>query len=160
MKSLKFLLVLGLISFGFLSCSDDDDNEDNESSKLLGTWIMIHEEGYESERVNRKDYRYEYDYYYPEDMKHKDAAVGTTFEFRKNGEYYSGYDSYPTDYRGKWKYTGNKLIVSELDDMDGIEYPYELKVINLSSNELVLVEQFKEGYHEFYAKTTFKRYEK
>ena len=143
MKTLRFIgmaIVAIIMSVNFAACSDDDEDDNRPLvEKLIGHWVLTYEEGFEK------------DFEHPE--KDECEYFGN-FTFREDGTY-SEYDldgtSNPQSIE-KWEVNGD--VITLIED----EYEqYDLKVLEISSNKLVLEFHDKDEASEHYAKMTYKR---
>ena len=133
MNGLKYLAIFLTIVLcaGFASCSSNDDDAPSE---LIGTWYMTHSEGYE-----------------------RDDTVDETWN-----ETYTGNDGgvfiFYND--GKFKHDDTECTWKYKDGIITINYPNEtatIRVLKISSSELILERSEKEEDYEYYDKMTFKK---
>ena len=141
MKTLKyfsfflFALVLGA---GFASCSDDDENVN--SSAIVGKWEVIYDEGYEVG----------YDSENPEYKDEWGYEVNNFFiVFNNDGTGYS--EEYGDKLAFSWALNGNKLTASYGSDHD------DATVLKLTDSELLLEFHEKEGHYEYYEKMSLRK---
>lgn len=154
MKTLRFIgmaIIAVIMSVNFMAYSDDDDEEDNrpDSEKIVGQWVLTYEEGYEKEPSEP-----EYDREWSHAPKDECEYFGN-FLFRADGTFVESDLDDSELQRGKWALSNNLLTLRE----EGYEYyADDLKVVELSSNKLVLEYYYEEedGGVE-YAKMTYKR---
>lgn len=137
MKTLKyflFFLFVLVAGTGFTSCSDDDENV--ESSSLVGLWEVTWTEGYS------------YDTESPEDNDEwSEALSGVKMKFNSDGTGYEGSESDTFT----WKLEGNQLtIVSSY-------YTEVSTVLKLTDSELKLEYQEKDDSYSHYEILTFKK---
>ena len=141
MKTLRFIgttLLMIVLCLNFTACGDDDEDVNR----------ALVEEGFE------KDFEHpEYDEAWSHAPKDECEYFGN-FTFREDGTY-SEYDldgtSNPQSIE-KWEVNGN--VITLIED----EYEqYDLKVLEISSNKLVLEFHDKDETSEHYAKMTYKR---
>lgn len=153
MKTLRLIgtaLLMVVLCVNFVACGDDDDEEDNKplSEKLIGHWVLTYEEGFLK------------DFSYPEDDRAWSHAPKDKYEyfghftFRADGTY-SEYEldgtSNPQEIE-KWSVKGDVITLIE-DEHE----QYDLKVIEITSDKLVLEHYFKDEGYEVKAKMTYKR---
>ncbi|GCB33424.1 lipocalin family protein [Bacteroides faecalis] len=151
MKTLRILgttLLITVLCLNFTACSDDDDDEDNRplSEKIVGHWVLTYEEGFIKE-ANYPDHEWshapkdEYEYF-------------GNFTFRADGTY-SQYDldgtSTPQSIE-KWSVNGDVITLIE-DEHE----QYDLKVVEITNDKLILEHYFKDEGYEVRAKMTYKR---
>lgn len=152
MKTLRLIgltIMAVVMTISFTSCGDDDD-EDNRplSEKVIGHWVLTYEEGY------IKDSEYPEDNHSWSHAPKDECEYFGNFTFREDGTY-SEYDldgtSNPQSIE-KWTVSGDiiRLIEDEHEQ-------YDLKVLEITSNKLVLEYHFKDETTEDYAKMTYKR---
>lgn len=149
MKKEMWKLMMGLavvllsISFGLTSCGDDDDEVGSEK-ELIGTWNIVHLDGYDKENG---EVTKTYDENYEEGKEtivfnENHTVAGTWFD--------SGF---------QWAYKGNKLTL-RWSDVDGDETE-EMTVLEMSSTRMVaeVLEKVKESgvNYETYMKITCTR---
>lgn len=152
MKSFNFLgmtLVVMIMSVNFAACNDDN-KEDNIplTEKLVGQWILTYEEGwYKSLSFPEDNHEWSHA---PEDV----CEWFGNFTFRADGTF--------TEYElnnleitnGKWALSNSLLTLRE----NGLENePKDLKVVEISTNKLVLECHDKGQYSEEYAKMTYRK---
>ncbi|MBO5298299.1 MAG: hypothetical protein J6B03_12015 [Candidatus Homeothermus sp.] len=148
MKKFKNYFLLGILTicmgFAFTACGDDDDDEVN-TSDIIGTWTLTDYEGWE--KVNG-----ELDW---SGSSTSDSDI-EEFEFKSNGQVIvrvHGY-SFTTPYVVR----GNKLIVYEPNEDD---YYAEATILTLTSTTLILeaheFDSDEDGNYEDYEKMTFTR---
>ena len=151
MKTLRLIgttLLLVVLCLNFTACGDDDDDEDNRplSEKIVGHWVLTHEEGYV------KDSNYPEDDHAWNHAPKDECEYFGNFTFREDGTY-SEYDldgtSNPQSIE-KWSVNVITLIEDEHEQ-------YDLKVLEITSNKLVLEYYLKDETTEDYAKMTYKR---
>ena len=129
----------------FVSCSDDDDNDINKS-KIVGTWECVayeewlKEDGEITEREDPKRY------------------IGRYITINAAGTYTGNfYGDYYADH-GDWRWKGNELWGYDSDGGEPIVYG---AVIQLDNNSLVFEasESAREDgiRYEYYSKVSFKR---
>lgn len=129
-----FVLVAGT---GFTSCSDDDENVD--SSALIGKWNTKWTEGY---MVDAE---------YPEDNEEwNEAYVGSYIIFNENGTG-TNFEAEPFN----WKLDGNKLSITFGDE----PFSNPATIVKLTSTELVIEFHEKYGTYEYYEKITCEKAE-
>lgn len=146
--SVLFLSVVALMSVvAFNSCKKDDEPID--SSSIVGVWQASYAEWWDM--IDGKIV----------DKGAEPVVDDIVYEFRASGkvDIYDDLNDYNKgikDQTADWKISGNKLIISGLDDEDEI-YLIE----NIGKNTLVLsvTEKDEEGgiTWESYYKTTYKR---
>lgn len=151
MKTLRLIgtaLLMVVLCINFVACSDDEDEEANKplSEKLIGHWVLTYEEGFIKE-ANQPDYEWSHA---PKD----ECEYFGNFTFRADGTY-SEYEldgtSNPQSIE-KWSVNGNVITLIE-DEHER----YDLKVIEITSDKLVLEHYFKDEGYEVKAKMTYKR---
>ncbi len=143
MKNLKIygILVMLLLSVGFVSCSDDDKNSEN-TSKLIGLWDLIYDEGYE---IN-DGYNYEWSNEVNDEYRIEFLDGGVVKEY----EYYN--NKWNLDDAGTYYVEGNKVYVKYSDgSIEGCT------ILGLTNNKLVIEYYEKDGSDEYYHKNTFRK---
>lgn len=151
MKKINYFIVLcgllSLVTFGFTSCSDDDEKFDN--SAIIGKWQPVHVEGYVIYEGDK--YEWEED----EDDLYSEYSV---VKFKKDGsidiyQYYDGeLDEIYTD-AGSYKLDGNKLKIKS--DDGSITY----KVMSLTDNKMILSYKVEDEDYEGYEEITYRKIE-
>lgn len=153
MKTLRLIgmaIVAIIMSVNFAACGDDDDEEDNRplAEKLIGHWVLTYEEGF----IKDSEYPDE-DEAWSHAPKDECEYFGN-FTFRADGTY-SEYDldgtSNPQSIE-KWSVNGDVITLIE-DEHE----QYDLKVLEITSDKLVLEHYFKDEGYEVRAKMTYKR---
>lgn len=140
MKANKFftLLLVALFSVSFVSCSDDDD-EDN----LIGNWYTIHEQGWEKTDGEIDD---EWDNDVNESNSYLSIKDDHTFTHFYNGN---------ADGSGTWSYENGVFTMKDEDDES------KANVLKIEKSELVLEFYEKDVYEgvtsEYYEKVTFQK---
>lgn len=143
MWKLMMGIAMALFSFSMASCGDDDD-EVGSADELIGTWSVIHEEGYS--KANGEI----------EESWNDDYEEGKETLIFKEDHTVGG--TYLSDKGLTWSYKGNKLTIKwENDHEDSME----LTVLEMSSSRLVgeLHDKYKEEgiSYEDYGKITCKK---
>lgn len=142
---LSFITLFAMcLAFSLTSCGNDDEEGGGNasSSKLIGKWVLVKEEGYEI-------YKGEKDYF---ESTYKVSEESEVYEFKKNGTVRNyGYyiDEYGDkvkdfDISGEWILDGSMLTVVDSDD--GEEGSVEIK--KLTDSQLVFVYDEKDYYNE------------
>ncbi|GHT41163.1 hypothetical protein AGMMS49965_10530 [Bacteroidia bacterium] len=95
-----FLLAAIAVSAGFVGCNKEDD-EEKGSSTLVGTWVLVHQKGYDSD--------------YPGDTWDNSYTVSDavlTMTFRNDGTVSEteSHGGAPSTITGTWEYSGGKII--------------------------------------------------
>ena len=153
MKTLRLIgmaIVAIIMSVNFAACGDDDDEEDNRplAEKLIGHWVLTYEEGF----IKDSEYPDE-DEAWSHAPKDECEYFGH-FTFRADGTY-SQYDldgtSNPQSIE-KWSVNGDVITLIE-DEHE----QYDLKVLEITSDKLVLEHYFKDESYEVRAKMTYIR---
>lgn len=144
LKYLSFLLFAFVLSAGFASCSDDDE-EEIDPSAIVDTWEAVWDEGY--------------DIYYDDPEYNKEwsnAVSDDPLIFNADG---TGYERYVGNGKFSWKLEGNQLtIIKEI--IHNEYYLTEIrKVLKLNSSEMILEYSEQKKLYEHYFKTTFKKVE-
>lgn len=130
--SLLTIVMLAVLSVGFVSCGDDDDDEITGGSelvdKLQGTWQF--QKGTETVMgmtitMDRSSLS--------EMKKSMEQMMGTRVEFWDETLSFSGSKVNGVNY----KLDGNKLILDGMDAMEGIS----ISVKNISSSTMILREE-------------------
>jgi len=139
-------ICLLLMGMNFTACSDDDDVN---ASDLIGLWEPVHIEGYET-------YQGETDRWNTDiDAATYDDGEYPRVEFLNGGivktYYYS--DGWTDDEEGTYKLEGTKIHIQGHGDDEG----YDLTVVSLNSNQLVVEEKYSEDGDEYYEKVTYKK---
>ncbi|MFS3009399.1 lipocalin family protein [Bacteroides thetaiotaomicron] len=152
MKTLRLIgttLLMVVLCLNFTACGDDDE-EDNRplAEKLIGHWVLTYEEGF------IKDSEYPDDDEAWSHAPKDECEYFGNFTFRADGTY-SEYDldgtSNPQSIE-KWSVNGNVITLIE-DEHE----QYDLKVLEITSDKLVLEHYFKDESYEVRAKMTYKR---
>lgn len=152
MKTLRLIgttLLMVVLCLNFTAC-DDDDEEDNRplAEKLIGHWVLTYEEGF------IKDSEYPDDDEAWSHAPKDECEYFGNFTFRADGTY-SEYDldgtSNPQSIE-KWSVNGDVITLIE-DEHE----QYDLKVLEITSDKLVLEHYFKDEGYEVRAKMTYKR---
>lgn len=127
------LLLLMMVSFGFVSCSDDDEGS-ADTSLLYGRWELVHYQGF----------YYDYD--------------GQRVEFDEPGygEYYEFFDNGTAILSGEgeiftWSLSGNRLTISAYGESE------TATITSLTGTELVIESSGRDEDGEYYEKLTFRR---
>lgn len=153
MKTLRLIgmaIVAIIMSVNFAACGDDDEEEDNRplAEKLIGHWVLTYEEGF------IKDSEYPDDDEAWSHAPKDECEYFGNFTFRADGTY-SEYDldgtSNPQSIE-KWSVNGDVITLIE-DEHE----QYDLKVLEITSDKLVLEHYFKDEGYEVRAKMTYKR---
>ena len=118
------ILMVAIVSVGFVSCGDDDDNDKKETSSLVGTWVYFERDG---------DYSLSLMYTFNSDGTFKHVWQ-ETISWDKS---YSGEES------GLWKYDSNnhKLTLTTIVGEEPGVYTY---AIRLQGNQMTKIED--DGY--------------
>ena len=139
MKELKYLslfLFAVVLSLGFVSCGDDDD--DVSKSELVGKWECIKNVGYERYE-SHPDWNDEWD----------NNGEGVTIKLNEDGTYSFMGES------GTWKLDGKKLMLTTEGETQ------TATILEMSSSKIVLEASEsgtdEDGKYEFYSKMTFKK---
>ena len=137
MKNLKFLsfVLFAILSVGFISCGDDDDEIGGEDT-LVGTWQCTWSEGYEKDLQNSAN------------DDEWNGAEDFTVTFKADGTAVIDGDGC------KWKLEGNQLSIVDDDARDEWEVSTVLK---LTDSELIIESYEKGDRYEYYDKSTFKK---
>ena len=111
------LLCAMFLAIGFTSCGDDDDN-DEPSDSLVGTWL--------SKQIEHGEVWY------------------VQLNFKSNGtvdykEWVEGDSDYDDAYSGKWSTAGDVLTVKWTDDYDGETWT-EAYRFSINGNKMMLYE--------------------
>jgi len=137
-----------IMSVNFAACSDDDD-ETPTTDKLVGQWTLTYEEVWRKfQNHPEKNYEHKGE---PKD----ECYLYGHLTFNENGNF----TEYEMDNTiigtGKWILRNNELtLIYKVDE----KYPQTLKVIEFSSNKLVLEYYYKEDTgNEEYCKMTYQR---
>lgn len=138
-KNVCMCMVAALLAITMFSCGDDDDETVGSESDLIGTWVVIQDEGYEKYDGETHPWNDTY----PE-------GKGDTYIFKAD------YTVGGSMGRGTWSYKGNKLTIdyTEHEDEEDIEV---WTVLELTSTRLVKEYREKDGGDEFYMKVTCKK---
>lgn len=146
MKVCNLWLMLSLLFLGmnFSACGDDDD--DYATEDLVGTWKMIHQQGFEIDPESENtDWN---------GAPEGDDYVFATLIFNSDGSFKDDEGD-----EGKWSLNGSTLSLKyyyegELDD------EYTLQVLELSFSKSVLeihIKETEDGDYEYYNKMTFQK---
>lgn len=124
------LVCLMAFSAGLTSCSDDDENFD--SSMLVGRWEIVRSEGF---------------YYMPDGEResYDDPVYGEYVEFFEDGTVVSGSES------GSWSLSGNRLSLTVYGERE------TYTVATLNATELVLEMSGRDEDGEYFDRTTCRR---
>lgn len=150
MKTLRIIgmaVIAVIMSVNFAACSDDD--EDVDASELLGLWEPIHIEGYETYEGETRTWNTDID------AATYDDGEYPRVEFSGDGivKTYYYYNGWTGDEDGKYQVNGNKIHIQGYGDDEG----YDLTVVSLDSNQLVVEEKESEDGDEYYEKVTYKK---
>ena len=153
---LKCFLLLFVCGIFITSCKD----EDVSSPGLIGTWLVIHEEGFE--KVGNS--KHEFDFSYPDNYDPEYTDVGGYFKFDENGTCsYSLNETKNYNYVGKWALKDDKIKFEVFDgyDSNGSEYIITsvYDVLKLTSSELIIEthELDNDFDYEYYEKTIMRK---
>lgn len=148
MKKFKNYFLLGLLTicmgFAFTACGDDDDDAD--TSNLVGTWVQSEFYG-----VEKEDGEIVYEDNTPITNMRVEFASNGTIKLYDN---YSG--SWTVDDSGKWWMKGNSIVVRwEGDDED--EYFGNILTLTATTLTVESSENYNEDgvYYEYYEKATY-----
>ncbi|NDV84108.1 lipocalin family protein [Bacteroides sp. 51] len=105
MKTFRLLsyLLVAVLSFSFVSCSDDDDDV-SYSTSILGTWQISHSKG--SEVYNGNEYTWD------------DAEDEDFWVFNSDGTGYNYYSNETGKYYFDWSIKGDVMTFQGDIDMD------------------------------------------
>lgn len=151
MKTLRLIgmaVIAVIMSVNFAACSDDDD-ETPTTDKLVGQWTLTYEEVWEKFQNNPEEN------YEQKGEPNDECFFYGHLTFNENGSF----TEYEMDNTiigtGKWILRNNELTLTYRGDE---EYPETLKVIEFSSNKLVLefYDKQDDGDEE-YCKMTYQR---
>jgi len=153
MKRFFFFAAALFAALSFTACSDDDEtNLPITPDNIVGTWQIVHQEGweiYDGEKDTwSDDYPDEYGWY-------------STTTFNKNGTYtttdyeYDDYEdeNYIETKTGSYSISDNTLTMKK--DYSNKSYKYEIR--KLTESELVLLDVYEEPDYSFEETSTFKR---
>jgi len=166
MKKLKVLFPLFLIalSVGFMSCSDDDEDDEQGSQNLVGTWLCSY--FYESEITyeNGKEVdRYVEDLSYPEDSGSE--GIGGKIRLDADGKIYEqDYNQSQFNFAGTWSYKGGNFTTVYIEEDEDEEYEDKITmpVTKLTDTEFICekTEKYRDnknsGY-DHYSKIIFQK---
>lgn len=152
MKTLRFIgmaIIAVIMSVNFMACSDDDEDTPPTSENIAGQWTLVYEEVWEK-FVNHPEENYEWagkpmeECYFFGHLTLR--AEGTFTEYEMDNS---------TLGTGEWELK-NQAITLIYDGDE--EYPITLKVLELTSNKLVLEYYDKQDDgDEEYCKMTYQR---
>lgn len=125
------LLLLMMVSFGFVSCSDDDEGNAGSTSMLCGKWEVVRIQGYE-----------EYD---GERVEVDESVYGIYCEFFEDGT-----GSFLGEHC-EWSLSGNRLTIFMYGVAD------TATITSLTDTELVIEASGKDEDGEYYGKYTMRR---
>lgn len=135
MKLLGFAIVLLLLPFGFVACSDSDDDISSPDA-IIGTWESVWSTGWEKENGKIVD-------------KWDEEMTDERVVFKENGRfviYYEYNGRWNESESGSWELDGSKLFVeTKYDEMT-------LTVVKLNSKELVIRrhDKYEDSYYDDY----------
>ncbi len=148
MKKLFFCAAALLAAASFSACSDNDDEIalPVTSDNIAGTWLSVHEEGWEIDDDGEK-------YSWSEKLPASDGSYDT-YTFNKDGSYsYTAYEDEEAVHSetGTYSTSDNSLVLKS----DYCPYcaPYDIEIKKLTESRLVLVE----GGSDWGSSTTYKR---
>ena len=135
------LIIMSLIPLTTMnSCSDDsDDDLDGLNKDLIGTWVLIHDEGYEMYEGEKDEYNNSYEV----------SEKSWVREFHEDGSFV-GYDEEIKD-EGTWKMQGDSLFIS----IGGLQVDKE-RVLSLNASKLVTESREEDSWYD---KSTFQKIE-
>lgn len=123
-KLLSYLLLITMLSAGFVSCSDDDDDTDYATS-IVGTWELIYSKGWENNDGDKEIL--------------DDAESGEFHVFESDGTGYGYEKEYPEyGYHYTWSIKNNILTIREDGEI------FTLTIKHLSSSKMELYENWGE----------------
>ena len=152
----KFVFCAALFAaISFAACSDDDEsNLPATEANIVGTWQIVHEQGYEDDGYEIETWS--------EDFPYTDDEVWFywTNKFDKGGTgthtYYQEGDS-PASWKFSYSISGNTLTISDEDEGGGDIVRY--RIDKLTKSQLVLFES-TDDYNDHTENTmTYKRIE-
>ena len=132
------------------ACSKDESNDEDKSqdvtpNAIIGTWKEIASEGWEIEEGEKNEWN--------ETYNDPNEYWGMTLNANGTGGYFEYFDGKLWDGSFKWKLSGNKLTITDIDYEDTETYTIE----SLSSNTLVLSWEWEDEYGQEYEKYTYKK---
>lgn len=134
MKTLKIWSVLAclmMVSFGFVSCSDDEDGGNVDASNLYGIWEIVRDQGYFYEDGERISF---------------DEPIGDEYcEFSEDGS--GNFLGINCD----WNLSGNRLAISVYGES------MIFTVTSLTAAELIIEVSGRDGDGEYYEKFTMRK---
>ncbi len=145
MKTIRLIsaMILATVMLSFNACSNDDDNTEEiagTKTDLVGTWVLIHNIGYEREDSNSKYYNWDESY----DFNKREGVI----IFKKDGTIAGDVDE------GTWEYTKEKIILTFDEDNSKIEFT----ILKFTTSELVVeTKRGSDNGSEYYSKTTYKK---
>lgn len=145
-----FLCITMMVGmFSLVSCGDEDENDSDARSSLIGTWVLVHSEGYEVEDGEKS--------YWDEDVLGEEDADPMVFNENGKGTIVS--DEGVTIHC-EWSVKNGYLIQTATIEEE--KETISSKIVLLENDTLVL-ENFEKGDetdpegYEFYEKLTYKR---
>lgn len=155
MSTLKFIriaIVAVIMSINFTACGDDNNDKENNNilstEQLVGQWMLTYEEGwYKSKSFPEENKEWSH-------IPREECEWFGNFTFRADGTFteYELDNSERTN--GKWAYSNSLLTLIE----NGlINEPKDLKVVEVSTNKLVLEYNTKRPDNEEYAIMTYQK---
>lgn len=129
-------MLMFLFSLAVVSCSDDEkEDPSSQEANLIGTWVLVHDEGYEMYKGKKDEY----------DNTYTVSEKAWTREFHADGTF-SAYDEEIKD-EGTWKKDGNTLIITTAGDEE------KEKILTLDASRLVV----ESGTSDWYDKSTYQK---
>lgn len=125
------LLLLMMVSLGFVSCSDDDEGS-ADTSLLYGRWELVRDQGF----------YYDYD---GERVEYDEPIYGEYYEFFDDGT------ALLYGERCNWSLSGNRLTISMYGESE------TATITSLTGSELVIEASGRDEEGEYYEKLTFHR---
>lgn len=121
------ILMVAIVSVGFVSCGDDDDDEKGSTESIVGTWVYFERDG---------EYSYSEMYTFKSDGTFKLVWQESDISLR---EFDSGEDS------GLWKYDAKNHKLT-LTTIIGEEPGPEIYTVILQGNQMTLIDVDGDSY--------------
>lgn len=118
------ILMVAVVSVGFVSCGDDDDDDKKETSSIVGTWVYFEQDDDYSEMYTFKS----------------DGTFKLVWQ-----ESVSWDESYSGEESGLWKYDAKNHKLT-LTTIIGEEPGPEIYTVILQGNQMTLIEGDGDSY--------------
>lgn len=154
MKKLVFCAALfALITFA--ACSDDDDESNLPATEanIVGTWKIVHEQGYDDDTWSEDYPRTDEEGWWYWTYTFDEGGTGTQTEY---GTIDKGKVKYADSWKLNYSISGNTLTMTIwYDDDEAEEESYQIK--SLTKSQLVLFERDDDQDDGYYHSETYKR---